>query len=124
MGTMEDKQSKPVRRFITRAAKHAVGIVVYGIFGALLCIIILFVVILERRPDLETWHTVHLRGEFTAAEPVASFDEYLAIEDRLFAQLDDRVYAAVPAEDRNQVNRYHRGSLSDPRRWPTDWNRT
>jgi len=124
MGTMEDKPSKPVRRFITRAAKRAVGIVVYGLFGALLCVIILFVVILERRPDLETWHTVHLGEEFTASAPVASFDEYLALEDRLFAQLDDRVYAVVPAEDQNQINRYHRGSLSDPKRWPTDWNRT
>jgi alpha-beta hydrolase superfamily lysophospholipase len=42
----------------------------------------------------------------------------------LFAQLDDRVYAAVPAEKKTEINRYNRGSKADPGRWPTNWNRT
>jgi hypothetical protein len=86
--------------------------------------ITLFVVVLERRPDLDPWHTIHLDEEFTASGPVESFDEYLALEGRLFSQLDDWVYAAVPAESPSAINRYDRGSEADPGRWPTNWNRT
>jgi alpha-beta hydrolase superfamily lysophospholipase len=104
--------------------KHAVRIVAYGLVGAVLMIITLVVVVLERRPDLNAWHTIHLDEEFTANGPVKSFDEYLTLEGRLFAQLDDRVYAKVPAEKQTEINRYNRGSESDPGRWPTNWNRT
>jgi alpha-beta hydrolase superfamily lysophospholipase len=104
--------------------KQAVRIVTYGLVGAVLMLITLVVVVLDRRPDLQPWHTIHLDEEFTADGPVESFDEYLALEGRLFAQLDDRVYAAVPAENRSAINRYNRGSKSDPGRWPTNWNRT
>ncbi|MHC4421335.1 MAG: alpha/beta hydrolase, partial [Planctomycetota bacterium] len=94
--------------------KQAVRIVAYGLVGALLMLITLVVVVLERRPDLSPWHTIHLDEEFTADGPVESFDEYLALEGRLFAQLDDRVYAAVPAGKKSAINRYSRGSKSDP----------
>jgi hypothetical protein len=97
--------------------RHAVRIVAYGLVGAVLMIITLVVVVLERRPDLNAWHTIHLDEEFTANGPVKSFDEYLTLEGRLFAQLDDRVYAKVPAEKQTEINRYNRGSESDPGRW-------
>ena len=47
---------------------------------------------LEGRPDLHVWHLAELDEEFTASSPVESFEEYLALEDRLFRQLDERVY--------------------------------
>ncbi|MHC4210210.1 MAG: alpha/beta hydrolase [Planctomycetota bacterium] len=111
-------------RLMGGTVKQAVRIVAYGLVGALLMLITLVVVVLERRPDLSPWHTIHLDEEFTADGPVESFDEYLALEGRLFAQLDDRVYAAVPAGKKSAINRYSRGSKSDPGRWPTNWNRT
>lgn len=79
---------------------------------------------LDSQPDLDVWHETELNGEFTTATPARSFDDYLALEERLFAQLDERVYTRVPPEGSGSVNRYARGSLSDPGRWPTNWNRS
>lgn len=55
---------------------------------------------------------------------MTSFTDYLALEERLFAQLDEEVYGKIEAEDKGSINRYHRGSLSDPGRWSPDWNRS
>jgi alpha-beta hydrolase superfamily lysophospholipase len=95
-----------------------------GILGALLAAISVFVVVLERRPDLEVWHTARLDAEFTTDSGVVSFQEYLELEDRLFAQLDELVYARVSTEDPRAINRYQRGSIADPARWSTNWNRS
>jgi len=92
--------------------------------GALLILVVVFVVYLDSRPDLHVWHRAELDEEFTAASPVKSFAEYLALEDRLFRQLDEKVYSRIDAADRYGVNRYYRGSLSDPDRWSTNLNRS
>jgi alpha-beta hydrolase superfamily lysophospholipase len=81
-------------------------------------------VYLDRRPDLAVWHEAELDAEYTAGSPVKSFADYLRLEERLFAQLDERVYAEVDPGIRSQVERYHRGSLADPERWPRNWNRS
>ena len=70
---------------------------------------------LNSQPDLKVWHTARLDAEFTAASPVKSFADYLALENRLFAQLDEKVYDRIAPEDKRSINRYYRGSLSDPR---------
>ncbi|MHC4304502.1 MAG: alpha/beta hydrolase [Planctomycetota bacterium] len=121
---MTHRQRSVTVRIVRGSVRHAVRIVVYGLVGALLMAITLVVVVLERRPDLGPWHTVHLDEEFTADAPVESFDEYLALEERLFTQLDAAVYSAVPTGGPNRLDRYHRGSHADPGRWPTNWNRT
>jgi alpha-beta hydrolase superfamily lysophospholipase len=104
--------------------KHTVKALIYGIAGGLIVSIIIFVLFLESRPELKIWHQIELDAEFTADRPVQSFEAYLALEKQLFAQLDERVMTRVPAEDRSLINRYHRGSLSDPARWSPNWNRT
>jgi alpha-beta hydrolase superfamily lysophospholipase len=96
----------------------------YGLVGSLVVIVVGFVVYLERRPDLEVWHTAELDAEFTRRSPVTSFEEYLQLEDRLFGQLEERVYDEVGTEGESSINRYFHGSLSDPSRWPTKWNRS
>ena len=65
-----------------------------------------------------------LDEEFTADSGVSSFKEYLALEDRLFKQLDELVYAKIEPEQKGLINRYNRGSLSDPERWARNWNRS
>jgi len=104
--------------------KHTVKALIYGIVGGLFLLIIIFVLFLESQPKLKVWHQVELDAEFTADSPVQSFEGYLALEKQLFAQLDERVLTRVPTEDWNLINRYHRGSLSDPSRWTPNWNRT
>ena len=104
--------------------KKVVRLLAVGLVGALVVLITVGVLALNRRSDLAPWHTIHLDEEFTADSGLTSFEQYLALEERLFAQLDELVYAPAPADDRTPINRYYRGSLADPGRWPTHWNRS
>ena len=46
------------------------------------------------------------------------------MESRLFQQMEQRVLDRIAPADRVALNRYHRGSLTDPARWDINWNRT
>jgi alpha-beta hydrolase superfamily lysophospholipase len=96
----------------------------YGVIGATIVLIILAVLYLDNRPDLKVWHTADLDEEFIHKSKIKNFKEYLALEDRLFAQLNEQVYARIESADQRQINRYHRGSVVDPGRWKTNWNRS
>ena len=112
---------------ISRLSSLARGVllaVVYSGIGATLVLLIVFVVYMDNRPDLSVWHLADLDEEFNQDAGVDSFSEYLALEERLFRQLDERVYAKTPPEQRTQINRYSRGSSSDPERWDRNWNRS
>jgi len=113
-----------MKRFTLSIVKAVVKALGYGIVGAFIVLIVIFILHLEDRPDLKVWHEAELDAEFTAGTSTRSFQEYLAIEARLFKQLDKRVIARVKPEDQRLINRYHRGSLSDPNRWSPNWNRT
>jgi alpha-beta hydrolase superfamily lysophospholipase len=81
----------------------------------------------SRDPALKPWHTVALTEEFTADmvdAKVRSFEEYLALEVRLFRQLDERIYAETPTGPDYALVRFSRGSAADPNRWPRNWNQT
>ncbi len=104
--------------------RHTLRALVYGAVGALAVLLVVGVRFLNARPDLQAWHTVDLHEEFTAESPIESFAEYLELERRLFAQLDTRLESELRPEDKTRFNRYHRGSLADPARWPVDWNRS
>ncbi len=76
------------------------------------------------RSGLEPWHTVELKQEFTAdrADEITTLDDYLALEERLFEELDREIYARSPKGPENTLLRYHPGSISDPRGRQPDWN--
>ena len=111
------------RRMTRHVSKVLLAIVFAGL-GAIATVLIIAVVVLNSKPDLSVWHLVHLDEEFTKNSPVASLEEYLALEDRLFAQLQSEVYAKIDDSERTEFNRYNEGSRSDPARWPQNWNRT
>jgi alpha-beta hydrolase superfamily lysophospholipase len=77
-------------------------------------------------PPLEPWHRVELEAFFndTAAAEIYTFADYLDLEDRLFTELDEEVYARTPTGPHLALARYSRGSEADPRRFETDWNRS
>ena len=104
--------------------RRVVKAIVYGLVGGFTVLLIGAVLYLNGRPDLKVWHQADLDAEFTEDSPVHSFEEYLALEERLFAQLDERVYAQIQPVDKHAINRYSSGSWSDPARWPTNWNRS
>ena len=96
----------------------------YGLLGSTIAALIVMVNILDNRPDLSVWHRADLDEEFTTESKVSDFNQYLTLEDRLFAQLDELVYAKIPQANKDSINRYSRGSHSDPGRWPVNWNRS
>ena len=109
---------------ILHISHHLVRKVLLSLLGALLVIIVVGVLELNSRPDLSVWHETVLDEEFTADAGLKTFDEYLELEDRLFKQLDQEVYQKIEEIDQRAINRYFRGSHSDPDRWPTNWNRS
>ena len=111
-------------KIFTSLSRILLRLLGYGLLGSFIVILIVYISILESRPDLSVWHHADLDEEFTVESDVSSFSQYLALENRLFAQLDELVYAEVPQENSNTINRYSRGSLSDPGRWPVNWNRS
>ena len=76
------------------------------------------------KPDLSVWHVTHLDEEFTADSDVGDFAGYLALEDRLFAELKREVYDRIDESERTSFNRYFAHSRSDPDIWTPNWNRT
>ena len=109
-----------LRPLVTRILK----LVAMVLFGGLTMGIIILVITLNGRPDLKVWHDADLDEEFSRKADVNTLEEYLQLEDRLFVQLKEEVFDKIEDGDKRQLNRYHAGSLCDPRGWPQDWNRT
>jgi alpha-beta hydrolase superfamily lysophospholipase len=76
--------------------------------------------------QLKPWHTEKLTEEFTEdkGDEVQSFDDYLQLEDRLYKQLDEKVYAQTETGPEHRLDRYSSGSAADPRKGEPDWNRS
>jgi alpha-beta hydrolase superfamily lysophospholipase len=107
-----------------RIVKRGLKASLYAGLGALLVMLAGFVLYLEGRSDLEVWHLVELEEDFNADSELQNFAQYLALEDRLFSELDRKVYRVTDRQAPQLINRYSRDSLSDPGRWPRNWNRT
>ena len=78
-------------------------------------------------PELQTWHTEILDEEFSESmlgETVTDFEQYLALEQRLFDQLRREIYIDHRSGPAHSLERYNRGSLSDPSGREPNWNRT
>lgn len=110
----------PFRKLI----RHIVLFGLYGVLGAAVTLIVIFVLYLNSRPNLSVWHLADLDEEFTAESGVTTFEEYLALEDRLFKQLNEEVYAKIANNERTPFNRFNSGSKSDPESQPRNWNRS
>lgn len=76
-------------------------------------------------PGIEPWHSEELAAEFDAdRSDVASFEAYRALEDEVFEQPAEDVYAKVGTGPDFDFVRYSPGSESDPRSRVPDWNRS
>ncbi len=111
---------KKLTSFVFKIAK----ILAWCVAGGFLTLLGVFVYLMENRTDLSIWHTVNLDTEFTVESEVENFSDYLRIEDQVFKQLDELVFDQVPTGPQQIINRFSRGSLSNPERWPQNWNRT
>ncbi len=109
---------------LTKITRYTLRALFYSALGAAVVLVTVFVVYLNSREDLSVWHLAGLDEEFTHKSKVTSFADYMALEERLFRQLDELVYDKVKPQEGNAINRYQRGSLSDPKRWSPNWNRS
>jgi alpha-beta hydrolase superfamily lysophospholipase len=109
---------------ILHIGRRFLHVLLSSLLGALVVIVAVAVYELNSRPDLRVWHTTVLDQEFRVDSGLKNFGEYLALEERLFEQLDKLIYQKIDKSDQRAINRYFRGSLSDPARWPTNWNRS
>ena len=92
--------------------------------GVLIIGFVLFTLYMKSLPSLSTWHSTVLKNEFTTNSKVKDFDAYVALEKKLFQELDSEVYAKVLKTEQNAVNRYTKNSFSDPKRWSKAWNKS
>ena len=86
--------------------------------------LIAFYLYMDSLPTLSLWHTTILKNEFSKRHRVKTFEEYKALEDKLFAELETKIYDKISTNKQNTINRYTKNSLSDPRRWKPNGNRT
>ena len=115
--------ARGLRKLIGLAPKILFAIA-FAVLGAVVAAVVAAVLVLNSKPELSVWHHADLDEEFTQTSAVATLDEYLALEDRLFAQLQHEVYDKITEAERTDFNRYNAGSKSDPTIWPRNWNRT
>lgn len=109
---------------LLHTSRRIVRMLLSSLLGGLLVIVVLAVFELNSRPDLSVWHKTILDAEFRVDSGLKSFTQYLELEERLFEQLEQQIHQKIDKKDQRAINRYFRGSLSDPARWPTNWNRS
>ncbi len=78
------------------------------------------------KPELSPWHTVGLEHEFEARDERGGldWDGYLALEGRLFEELDGRIVRDPDSRAEPAWNRYAPGGVNNPAGFPRDWNRS
>lgn len=80
----------------------------------------------RRMPDLCVWHTADLTEEFRHGDETKGFTlaDYLDLENRLFSELEAKVYRQVQPQEMLRFSRYLPGGPNDPKQFPRNWNRT
>lgn len=76
--------------------------------------------------ELMPWHKKILTKEYGKpdAGEVDSFNAYLQLEQRLFAELQREIYALNGTGSEHSLERYSTGSLADPEQRSPNWNRS
>lgn len=99
-------------------------VLLWGLFGCIGVAVILYLLAGRGGPALEPWHTERLTAEFTArkGDAIRTFDDYRQLEDKLFAQLEEQVYALTGTGPAYALVRYSAGSAADPQRRSPNWN--
>jgi len=80
----------------------------------------------RKLPDLQVWHTYEAENEFRARDypDGISLGEYRELEDRLFAEIDKHVYAAVSSGNSELFNRYNKQGQAYAGEEGMAWNRS
>lgn len=96
-----------------------------AVFGLVIVLLVVAAFISRSQPELRPWHLSFPRGEFRALfrGDDFSFEEYLELEERLFAGL---VKFEVPSSGKGgyDISRFAAGGPANPESFERNWNRT
>ncbi len=111
---------------MTKLARILLSTGLSALLGLAVVGAVLYLRFLGSGPELEPWHRLVLEEEFTAdrAAAVTTLEDYRALEDRLFRELEQKIYRQSGDAGAGSFSRYQAGSRSDPRVWPVNWNRS
>lgn len=109
---------------IRSLARHLKLLIGYGLLFSVLGGLSAYIYLMTRF-TVEPWHTEELQEEYTVAKSgeIADFDAYLELENRLYRELRERVYAP-PGERGQAFQRFTVGSRTDPTGFEVNWNRS
>lgn len=113
-----------MKSIIIGSTKHLAFALFYSSVGTSIALIAGAVWYLNSRPALDLWHTTELEAQYRQQPSIANFDDYLRLEDKLFAEVERKVTAKTTSDSLLVVNRYLPGSYSDPNKWQQNWNRS
>ena len=109
---------------IKKSARFIVIKSLHLIVGAALGAIAFYLFLLLSREELKIWHTQVLDKEFSLVSQVHDFDDYLRLEDALFAQLQSQIVQKVPRHQQHKFNRYSATSRVNPANYAQNWDRS
>ncbi len=106
-------------------SKRISGYFIRAFWGLVICTFIVCVQGCDG-PPLKPWHTEKLTEEYTAdmADEIQTFADYRKLEDRLFKQLAEKVYARTATGPEYALVRYSSGSAADPQQRRPNLNRS
>jgi len=92
--------------------------------GALLTVLVTYLLALNRWPDLEPWHRMVPKQELRAdsSEDDWTLDRYLRLEEELFSEVVREL--EVEGVDRTDWSRFNPLSPTNPTTFAVNWNRT
>ncbi|MEP2704506.1 MAG: alpha/beta fold hydrolase [Roseibium sp.] len=96
----------------------------FTVLGGFVAIVLVAVIYLKSLGGLDIWHTAHFHEEFQAGGDIETFEQYLDQENLLFAEFEEEVLSQLDFSDKDEINRFQPGSISDPKTWSNNWNRT
>ncbi|WP_285164913.1 alpha/beta hydrolase [Shewanella goraebulensis] len=113
-----------MKALVIGSTKQLLFFAVYGLIGSIIVFLAAVVWLLNARSELDLWHTTELKHEYHQQSGLKTFNEYIALENDLFSELESKIYQTYQPSKSSLINRYETSSLSDPRMWKTNWNRT
>ncbi|NKF52631.1 alpha/beta fold hydrolase [Shewanella sp. WXL01] len=113
-----------MRAIVIGSTKHILFALCYALIGIIVAGLFGLVWVLNNRADLDLWHKTELTHQYRGQKGIETLDDYLALEDKLFAEVDTKIYQRYSPTVASAINRFETDSLADPRQWQVNWNRT
>jgi alpha-beta hydrolase superfamily lysophospholipase len=107
-------------------SKRIITYLIWSVVGFVAGAVTLLYAQRDAGPPLETWHKANLSQEFSArkVDKVRTFEDYRQLEERLFVELKEKVYARTATGPEYALVRYSSGSVADPQPLRPNWNRS